>query len=284
METNRINTNGASQKKGGKDSTQVILTAAGATILGAGGAVAATQMLDNAPDADYDEEEELEVETPHRQVNNEPDTHTDANQQQAQAAQHTQQQPTANYNEVQPVDNGTTSATQTTTTQQGGNHTAANDNPTLNDVDPDQIAQEITAVEVDPNDVDLADAIQVDSVDTMYFEDGSEMQVASVHTPDGGDYMMVDVDNDLTFDIITDLEGNPVVAVDGNMTLSDVEDMMDDSGNELAYNPEQNERELAYGGDPDEGIVDTEQMGIDTGEADLMAMNDGMDDVMIDEL
>ena len=83
------------------------------------------------------------------------------------------------------------------------------------------------------------------------------MQVASIHTQDGGQFLMVDVDNDMTFDVITDLEGNPIVQVDSNLTFSDVEDMMDETGGELAYNAEQDEQELAYGGDPEDGILDT---------------------------
>ncbi len=128
-------------------------------------------------------------------------------------------------------------------------------------MNPDLIAQEITATEIDPNDVDLADIVTVDDVDTLYFEDGSEMPVAAFHTPDGGEYLMVDVDNDMVFDVVTDLEGNPVTAVEGNMTMSDIEDMMDETGEELALNPEQDDKELAWGEDPEDGIVDTDADG-----------------------
>jgi hypothetical protein len=165
-----------------------------------------------------------------------------------------QTQPQTN-DEIQPIGSQTDepSGEVQQNTQQG----SQNETGIIDDVDPDLIAQEITAVEIDPNDVDMADIIQIDDIDTLYTPDGSEMQVASIHTQDGGQFLMVDVDNDMTFDVITDLEGNPIVQVDSNLTFSDVEDMMDETGGELAYNAEQDAQELAYGGDPEDGILDT---------------------------
>jgi hypothetical protein len=192
--------------------------------------------------------------------------------QQGQSEQQTPQPP-VNEDEIQPVDNGNVGPQQEETqpqetqpqeTQQQEHATNDIDpqpddiDPMLDDVDPYQIAQEITATEIDPNDVDIADLVQVDYLDTMYFEDGSEMPVALFHTPDGEEYLMVDIDNDLTFDLVTDLEFNPLVAVDGNMTLSDIEDMMDETGDVLAYNPEQDELELMHGENPEADIVNTE--------------------------
>ena len=224
--------------------------------------------------------------------------------QQAQAATNQQQNQatpsnnsTATTDEIQPVNSsGETQAESTHTTgQQSDNGQSAQISPeqqtteqhpeVIDDVDPDLIAQELTAVEIDPNDVDVADIIQIDNVSTYYNPDGSEMPIAMVHTQDGAQFMMVDVDNDMTFDVITDLEGNPIVQVDGNLTFSDVEDMMDETGGELAYNPERDDQELANGEDPEDGILDT-LMGIfDDNETsdDLLAENKSTEDNGLEE-
>lgn len=278
METKYNKFNEKPQKKGGKDMTNVVLTAAGATVVGAGGALGATELLnDGRTDEDELEIEEVDDEQT-AQVEDKPEEQP---QPQPQPQQPVNPQPAQDPNEIQPVDNNTVANNDTPTQQptqepaqnnEVGQQTGGNTpDPALNDVDPNAIAQEITATEVDPNDVDVADMVSVDAVDTMYFEDGSEMPVAAVHTSDGGQYLMIDVDNDMTFDVITDLEGNPLVAVDGNLTMSDIEDMMDESGGALAYNPERDEMELANGENPEDGIVDTE--GGD------LAMNDRLGDV-----
>lgn len=267
MDTKRNRFSEAPQKKGGKDVTKVVLTAAGATIVGAGGALGASELLNGGDiddDLDIEEIDDEQVE----QQDDKPEQEPEQQPQPQPAPQQPVQQPVEDPNEIQPVDNNTVAnnnspaqeptqgpAQNNEVGQQTGGGTP---DPALNDVDPNQIAQEITATEVDPNDVDVADMISVDNVDTMYFEDGSEMPVAAVHTSDGGQYLMIDVDNDMTFDVITDLEGNPLTAVDGNLTMSDIEDMMDETGGELAYNPDRDEQELAHGENPEDGIVDTE--------------------------
>ena len=256
METKKNIFSNGPEKKGGKDSTRIVLTAAGATVVGAGAAMGINEAL---------KQDDQEKENP-EQTNGQEAQHQETQQEAQQANQQASQQQTSQQssNEPQPVDSSENQATNpepvdnndmADNSNAGGNENGGDVN--LDDVDVDQIAQEITAVEVDPNDVDMADIIQVDDVDTLYFEDGSEMQVASIHTPDGGEYMMVDVDNDMTFDVITDLEGNPIAQVDSNLTYSDVEDMMDETGGELAYVPDRDDQELANGEDPEEGIVDT---------------------------
>ena len=245
MDTKKIFSN-EPQKKGGKDSTRVILTAAGATTVGAAAGYAASQMDETQS------EEQLPTEGEETEVIAE---NTEQQEQSTQPQQSNQQTQPQTNDEIQPIGSQTDepSGEVQQNTQQG----SQNETGIIDDVDPDLIAQEITAVEIDPNDVDMADIIQVDDIDTLYTPDGSEMQVASIHTQDGGQFLMVDVDNDMTFDVITDLEGNPIVQVDSNLTFSDVEDMMDETGGELAYNAEQDAQELAYGGDPEDGILDT---------------------------
>lgn len=272
METKKNIFSNGPEKKGGKDSTRIVLTAAGATVVGAGAAMGINEALKQGDEEKENPEQTNEQETQQQEAQQ---TNQQANQQtnQQQTTQQTSQQTS---NEPQPTDS---SENQNANPEPEDNNDITDNNNTggnenggdvdLDDVDVDQIAQEITAVEVDPNDVDMADIIQVDDVDTLYFEDGSEMQVASIHTPDGGEYMMVDVDNDMTFDVITDLDGTPIAQVDSNLTYSDVEDMMDETGGELAYVPDRDEQELANGEDPEEGIVDTLAGMFDDDEEDL---------------
>jgi len=269
MKTDRINTNGGTQAKGGKDTTRTILTAAGAVAVGAGGVIAATELLDN-DSADIELTPVIEEPAEEQELLVTAQQETTAAQQQTDAQQEAQQ-PQQEVVEIQPVDSNTAAQqTEQPTTPQTDNQQVAqadvnnseeegHTTDIIDDVDPDLIAEEITATEVDPNDVDMADIIQVDMVDVLYFEDGTEMPYVTLHTPDGGEFLMVDVDNDLTFDVITDLEGNPVAAVEANLTMSDVEDMMDESGLELAFNEEQNEMEHSQSEDPEEDIVVTDE-------------------------
>lgn len=269
MKTDRINTNGGTQAKGGKDTTRTILTAAGAVAVGAGGVIAATELLDN-DSADIELTPVVEEPAEEQELLVTAQQETTAAQQQTDDQQEAQQ-PQQEVVEIQPVDSNTAAQqTEQPTTPQTDNQQVAqadvnnseeegHTTDVIDDVDPDLIAEEITATEVDPNDVDMADIIQVDMVDVLYFEDGTEMPYATLHTPDGGEFLMVDVDNDLTFDVITDLEGNPVAAVEANLTMSDVEDMMDESGLELAFNEEQNEMEHSQSEDPEEDIVVTDE-------------------------
>lgn len=260
METERNKFKRDSQAKGGKDSTKIVLTATGAAVVGASVATAANDWNNDEPD-----KTEVVSQAP---VENAPHSTEGQAGQSEQPIHSNLEQP---QNEILPIDSGQA-------IDQESNHdtseTIAQDNqntdqqepekedqpydPSIDDVDPNMIAQEITAIEVDPNDVDLADVLIIDYMDTMYFEDGTEMPAALVHTEDNEQYLMVDIDDDMTFDVILDLEGNPIAPVDGNLTMSDVLDMFDETGNELAYNPETDELELAGGETPEQDIVDTE--------------------------
>ena len=88
---------------------------------------------------------------------------------------------------------------------------------------------------------------------------------------------MVDVDNDLTFDVITDLEGNPINAVESNLTMSDIEDMYDTSGDYLAFNESQNEKELSLGGNPEDDILVTDLSDGDPWADDDLVIDDDID-------
>ena len=285
METERNKFNKPSQAKGGKDSTKIVLTAAGATAVGAAAAVAANEWNNDVPDKPEPAE---------------PATNENAQEANAEGTAQQQAQQGSNGNsggqqsqpdhEIHPVDNGQTVGQ--ASVQPSGDAPVQPDNPVvqhdttpddvpydpIDDVDPDLIAQEITAVEIDPNDVDVADMVVIDNIDTIYLEDGSEVPVATVHTEDNGQYLMVDIDDDMTFDMILDMEGNPVAQVDGNLTMSDVLDMYDETGGELAYNAEQIEQELAGSDNPEIDIIDTSDLAAVTPVSDEEFAEDGSDD------
>lgn len=268
METERSKFKVDSQAKGGKDSTKFKLTAAGVAAVGAGagaGAAAATVWNNEEPPQNNEEPHHEEpVQQPQEET---PSPQNSTNVQPPQESQQT-------VTEIHPVD----SSNQTTDASHPEEPANVSDNMTtdsnteaetppkdddlpydadIDDVDPDLIVEEILGEEIDPNDVDVADVVTIDAVDTMFFEDGSEMPVALVHTEDNDQYIMVDLDDDMTFDMIYDLEGNPIAPVDGNLTMSDVLDMFDETGDALAYDPQLTEQELEGSENPDQDIVDT---------------------------
>lgn len=94
--------------------------------------------------------------------------------------------------------------------------------PTPNEqVNPDEIAEAIIAEEqVDPNDIDMADVVNFDEIGTVYTVDGESYTAAAFHDAAGNQLVMVDVDNDNVFDIITDMDGNPLVDPNGNLVAA----------------------------------------------------------------
>lgn len=271
MDTERLKLGKPAQAKGGKDSTKIVLTAAGATAVGTGAAVAANIWDNDAPEeqvADQNITEENTQETTTEQTSQQVE-------QQGGGGNNGQQTET----EVQPVDNNQTVGQTSDITTQNGNesgqtHPNQEDEPynPLDDVDPNLVAEEIIGEEIDPNDVDLADVVTIDNIDVVYMEDGTEMPVALVHDENNEQYLMVDIDDNMTFDMIFDMAGNPIAAVDGNLTMSDVLDMFDETGDELAYNAEQIEQELAGAENPEQDIIDTNDLAmLDRGESEVMA-------------
>jgi hypothetical protein len=77
--------------------------------------------------------------------------------------------------------------------------------PTNQPVNPDDIADAIIAEDqVDPKDIDMANVINFDKIDTVYYIDGESHTAATFHDNDGNQLTMVDVDDDGVFDIICD--------------------------------------------------------------------------------
>lgn len=114
-------------------------------------------------------------------------------------------------------------------------------------VDPDAIAEAIISeIQVDPNDLDMADVYNFDSIGTVYTVDGESYTAAAFHDASGSSYVMVDVDGDDTFDLIADSQGYLLSDAPGNITVDDVEMGISPETTYLAQNG--NEREDGFGG------------------------------------
>lgn len=179
---------------------------------------------------------------------------------------------------VQPVDpiqptppTGSQNGPQNGNTPQNGNNgnDVTIDNGTnIDNVDPNDVAVEI-ADEVDPNDNDVQTIFAVDDIDTIHTEDGTEMIAALIHTPDGEQHYMIDTDNDMTFDVITDLDGQNPQQLGLPFTVSDAQDMLDNSGGYLAPTVG-DDVEIAQGDHVTEvDVVDTD------GSVDIAALDNG---------
>lgn len=108
-------------------------------------------------------------------------------------------------------------------------------------VDPSLPAEEpvIAVAEVDPNDIDAGDLLHYDSVGVLTTDDGSEMLAAQAHLDNGEQVVLVDVDNDTLFDVMTTTDGEIITDMDGdpllvNVSLDDVEMQLNDGTDYLA--------------------------------------------------
>ncbi len=181
-------------------------------------------------------------------------------------------QPVEPVDPIQPTPpTGSQNGPQNGNTPQNGNNgnDVTIDNGTnIDNVDPNDVAVEI-ADEVDPNDNDVQTIFAVDDIDTIHTEDGTEMIAALIHTPDGEQHYMIDTDNDMTFDVITDLDGQNPQQLGLPFTVSDAQDMLDNSGGYLAPTVG-DDVEIAQGDHVTEvDVVDTD------GSVDIAALDNG---------
>lgn len=108
-----------------------------------------------------------------------------------------------------------------------------------NVVNPDEIADAIIAEDkIDPNDIDMADVINFDEIGTVYTVDGESYTAAAFHDAAGNNLIMVDVDGDNVFDVITDYDGNLIAEVPGNISVGDAQEDMAGDDVYLAYDNE----------------------------------------------
>ena len=86
----------------------------------------------------------------------------------------------------------------------------------------------VPAIEIDPNDNDVADIIQdVTSLDVIRDVNGNEMLMATAHNAEVGEFYLVDMDVDGDFDVILDGAGVPVQDLTGDndklITMTDLD-------------------------------------------------------------
>lgn len=124
--------------------------------------------------------------------------------------------------------------------QNGG----SNSNDTVN---PDEIAEALIAEDqIDPNDIDMTDVVNFDEIGTVYTVEGDSYPAAAFHDAAGNQLVMIDVDGDNTFDIVTDEYGNPLVDQNGDLlaagdlTVDDAESAIHDDATYLAHNDTDN--------------------------------------------
>lgn len=89
----------------------------------------------------------------------------------------------------------------------------------------DEDLVDVIVQEIDPNDNEMADVINVDEIGTIYTTDGQELTAAVIHDPQGGQALLVDVDGDNIYDVITTEHGEVIAQANGDIDVSDVENM-----------------------------------------------------------
>lgn len=110
---------------------------------------------------------------------------------------------------------------------------------TSDTVNPNEIAEAIIAEnKIDPNDIDMVDIINFDEIGTVYTVDGECYTAAAFHDAAGNNLIMVDVDGDNVFDVITDYDGNLIAEVPGNLSVGDAQEDIADDDVYLAYDNE----------------------------------------------
>lgn len=223
METKKFKINSTANENGGKKLTKSsILSKAGFTIAGIVGGTVGGTFGGSSVAASYQPEKPVEV--------NESEVVDEA----PIVAEATQQEPTPEVQqqeqeitEPQPIDNNQS------------NGFPSNSNVTEEVVDPKDVAQSI-AQEVDVNDIDSNNIFTPDGYDYAYLPDGTQQAVIIGHTPDGVQYVLADLDGDGMYGDIFDMNGNLVAEASG-LSVSDIVEMVDDSGGFLAANNETEE-------------------------------------------
>ena len=132
--------------------------------------------------------------------------------------------------------------------------------------DPRDVAQSI-ADEIDPNDIDSENVINIDSYDYAYLPDGTQQQVFIGHTPDGTQYILADLDGDGMYGDIFDGDGNYVAEVSG-FSISDIAEMVDDTGGYIEGVMEAWESTSSEGGTSPENEELTASEEVDESELD----------------
>ena len=253
MATTKFNPNGHGNAKAGRDNTKVILTAAGVAAAAAGAAAAAHV---------FGGKEEEPVENP-EEVTSQQETVAENEEQKQEDAQQTtatsETESTAVGEDIFQPQPTTGNASQANPTPEPASSTEGET--------PQEVAEAIAqAEEIDNNDIDAPAMVEIDRFTSAFDENGNEIAAVEVHSQDGTPFLLADMDNDGVYESMFDTDGNFVTHTEANLTHSDLEAMMDQTGGFLAIN-EQDHTSLLE--DPTNDIIDTE-----TGTHPDMAMNE----------
>ena len=259
METKKFKIlKGESRSRGGFNNTKTTLSAAGISAIGgaaAGAAFAAAQ-----------KNEKPEEEVPEQEVVEQDQAQVTPEEAQSAPDQPVVEQPEEPITEPQPVDNPQTETVSSTETTD-----------TADDI-PEEIAEAIIKDEIDNQDIDGETVIsQIDGFSTAYGPDGSEVIVAIIHSPDGTEFLLADMDGDGVFSEIFTTDGEFVGSTETTITAGDLVEMADPSGGYLAM------EENLEGADPTVDIVNIDGSEVDENE-NSMAQTETDDEVSAEEL
>ena len=115
------------------------------------------------------------------------------------------------------------------------------------EVDEDDIV-DVIVEEIDPHDIDMEDILLIDDIGTVYTVDGRELNAALIHDAMGNQAMIVDIDGDNVYDVITTPEGEIIDGIPGDIDVSDIELLYAQQHGETGY-MEQNDFDTAMNDD-----------------------------------
>lgn len=236
----------SSGKKDNKNNTAAYAATAGAAGIAGAGVVIAADHLSDEPVEEVVEEEVVEqpVEEP---VAQEEKPHAEEHVAQEAPAHTPSAQAAANHPaEPQPITQETPTDSpsgQTPEVTPASQEVAEVETEVEVPVDPNDIAQAIISeTQIDPNDIDVDNVINFDDIGTVYNVEGESFAAAAFHDSMGNDLLMVDIDGDNIFDVITDPYGN-IVADAPTLTVDDAEIGVSETGY-LAHNDSENTDEF----------------------------------------
>lgn len=223
--------------KGGRNNTKIILTATGSAAAGMAAGAAASQIFSGS-DSELNPTSEPQKEEIAGQAANEITTEA------AHSVEENISQPQPTTENGQPANSHPTEPN------------TENTHPSSDGETPQEVAEAIAgAQEIDRNDIDAPSVLEMKEFTTVYTADGTEVQAVVGVTPDGTQYLLADTDGDGIYEGVYDMAGNFVDYAEANLTYSDIEIMMDQSGGFLALNDRDRVDVME---DPTDDILDTE--------------------------
>lgn len=256
MDTKKFKTGtpdtGNATAKGGRNNTKIILTATGSVAAGMAVGAAASQIFSGtSPEPNPTSEPQKEDVAQNEEMGKEEVAEQSVNE--TTQATDGKTQPTGeDISQPQP----TTGNNQPTGNSHPTEPFSGNAHPSSDGETPQEVAEAIAgAQEIDKNDIDAPSVLEMKEFTTVYNADGTEVQAVVGIAPDGTQYLLADADGDGVYEGVYDMVGNFVVNAEANLTHSDIEIMMDQSGGYLAFTEMDHTNEIE---DPTEDILDTE--------------------------